>query len=131
MPSFPVPAPAAPGALFVYGTLQDGVLLRSLLGEVPPSRPALLRGYRRLAVRGATWPAVIPEAGAEVSGRLLEGLSAAALLLLDAYEGPEYVRLQVPVEVSGCLLSVWTYVWADSPDLLEGEWAAPVGMGVD
>eukprot|EP00803_Ostreobium_quekettii_P003317 evm.model.scf_317.9 EVM.evm.TU.scf_317.9 scf_317:88290-88472(-) len=44
--------------LFVYGTLLADEVVAPLLRRVPESRPAVLRGYRRHAIRGRVYPAL-------------------------------------------------------------------------
>ena len=109
--------------LFVYGTLLEVAVLERLLGRCPPAQPARLRGYRRRAVQGEDYPAILPDDGGVVEGAVLLELDEAALVRLDAYEGPEYVRIRVPVEVLTGVILVWAYVWSESPARLEGEWA--------
>lgn len=86
--------------LFFYGTLMDLDLLGFLIGRsVDPSEllPARLRGARRVRVRGASFPMLVPDPRATVEGRVWYGGTAAERARLDAYEGPAW-RL-VPVEV--------------------------------
>lgn len=86
--------------LFVFGTLLDIEVLGLVLGRpVGPDalEPARLGGFRRVRVRGASYPMLVADPAGEVAGALLRGLDAAARGRLDAYEGPAY-RL-VPVEV--------------------------------
>ena len=61
---------AATGRLFVYGTLRDPVRMHSLIGEVPPSEPAILAGWRCEWVRGETFPGIAPDAEGRVEGDL-------------------------------------------------------------
>lgn len=86
--------------LFVFGTLLDSEVLERVLGRaIAPDalEPARLAGFRRVRVRGASYPMLVVDPGSEVEGALLRGLDAAARARLDAYEGPAY-RL-APVEV--------------------------------
>lgn len=52
--------------------------------------PAVLRGYRRSSVRGASYPIVVPQRGASVEGVILRGVGAVEIARLRAYEGDGY-----------------------------------------
>ena len=105
--------------LFVYGTLRDPAICGGLLGRVPGSSPAILHGYVRHDIRGEAYPAIIPQAGSSVSGRLYEDLSTGELALLDAYEGDEYVRSLVEVNTGQGTAMVWAYIWQSGLEKLE------------
>jgi gamma-glutamylcyclotransferase (GGCT)/AIG2-like uncharacterized protein YtfP len=57
-------------SVFVYGTLLDDRMARGLLGRLPHNRPAKLPGYARYRVKNATFPAITPESGSSVEGRV-------------------------------------------------------------
>jgi gamma-glutamylcyclotransferase (GGCT)/AIG2-like uncharacterized protein YtfP len=57
-------------SVFVYGTLLEDRRAQGLLGRLPHHRPAKLLGYARYRVRGAPFPAIIPESGSSVEGRV-------------------------------------------------------------
>jgi len=78
-------------SLFVYGTLLDDEVVRRLTGRVFPKRPATLDGFERVAPPG-DYPYIVHRAGSRVAGCLLDGVDAASLARLDAYEGDGYVR---------------------------------------
>jgi gamma-glutamylcyclotransferase (GGCT)/AIG2-like uncharacterized protein YtfP len=100
-------------SLFVYGTLMDDATRRRVTGAELVSVPATLHGYRRYALQGRAYPAIVPEPGATVAGQLLRGLSERALSRLDAYEGREYVRRRVQLTCDDdATVSAWTYVLA-------------------
>lgn len=107
-------------ALFVYGTLRNPQVCRRLLGRMPASSGAILCGYVRMGVRGAAYPAMVADASNRVDGLVLTGLSGAELAALDAYEGDEYVRIEVCVETDAGQARVWAYVWAGSRERLCG-----------
>lgn len=83
--------------LFCYGTLEFIEIIEAVIGRVPSSLKAVLDGYCRYGVQGASYPAVIAEAGKQVSGTLYYPLTDKEILLLDAYEGSQYQRLKLPV----------------------------------
>jgi gamma-glutamylcyclotransferase (GGCT)/AIG2-like uncharacterized protein YtfP len=104
----------APGvvSLFVYGTLVDERQLAAVAGRTFPRRPATLPDFARLEGR---YPYVVRRAGALVHGFLLDGVDAAALAALDAYEeeGRLYDRQTAEVVVDRARVSCEVYVARD------------------
>jgi gamma-glutamylcyclotransferase (GGCT)/AIG2-like uncharacterized protein YtfP len=98
-------------ALFVYGTLTDPAVCEAVTGHRFPTRPARLRGYARLAPAGS-YPYVVPRRGASVEGLLLDGVDAASLRALDAYEveGRLYRRTAATAEADGTRVACEVYV---------------------
>lgn len=88
--------------VFVYGTLMDPALVRSLTGGPCQSEAARLAGYRRFEP-ACSYPYILPCAGAVVDGALLLALEESALRQLDEYEGEGdlYLRTDVTVETAG------------------------------
>jgi hypothetical protein len=96
---------------FFYGTLMaPRVLSRVCFGPNLPNSTtsrlslltfssALLPGYRRHRVVGADYPGIIENANSEVRGTLVTGLTDGDLWRLDTFEGDEYVRRKVKVNV--------------------------------
>jgi gamma-glutamylcyclotransferase (GGCT)/AIG2-like uncharacterized protein YtfP len=96
-------------SLFVYGTLLSDDLVRKLTGRVFPKRPATLEDFERVEPP-ADYPYITPKTGAHVDGALLDGLDAAALDKLDAYEGDGYARTPVEVVAGGVRVGCQSYV---------------------
>lgn len=106
--------------LFVYGTLQFPEVLRVLLGRAPNSSATALAGWRAAALARRTYPGLVP-ASATVPGRLLTGLTAGELEVLDEYEsGPYDVRKVTLTDGS----PAWSYVWTDAKSVLASDWSA-------
>jgi gamma-glutamylcyclotransferase (GGCT)/AIG2-like uncharacterized protein YtfP len=104
--------------LFVYGTLMDPEICRSLLGRTPLREPAELAGYERRTVRHASYPAITATAGTTVRGLLLRRISNSELAVLDDYEGDEYERIRVKARVNEIDVEAWAYVWVAGNDRL-------------
>ena len=99
-------------------------------------RPAILHDYRRHRVAGADYPAIIPTPKASVRGTYVTGLSNSDITKLDIFEGSEYKRADVKVNVldvvgdadgegnvEGEEFEVQTYVWISRKSYLEDkEW---------
>ena len=99
--------------LFVYGTLIDDAAIRSVLGRMPRSRVAVLRGFRRAAHEKGPWVVAEPDPAAQIAGRVLEGLSEGEVDRFDTFEGVDlglYRRIIVHVEVGARRVEAWTYV---------------------
>ena len=100
--------------LFVYGTLRQGHAARSLVAEhIASAVPATTHG--RIFALPAGYPGMIADDEAVVVGELVQLADLpAALLLLDAYEGAEFVRvLQRVIPRGGSERWAWCYLLAD------------------
>jgi gamma-glutamylcyclotransferase (GGCT)/AIG2-like uncharacterized protein YtfP len=115
--------------LFVYGTLRTGQTARSLIApHVVRFEPARIRGKIYAFPMG--YPGLVDGDG-HVRGELM-WLSdlAAALALLDAYEGTDFVRMLRPVirSASGIEEPAWVYALADpaavhlAEPIPDGDW---------
>lgn len=111
--------------LFLYGTLLDGSVLERMAGQPGLARrlwPALLRGFRRVYLRGTPYPTLVPAPG-EVRGALLR-VSWPALARLKRYEGPGYSLR--PVRVRAKRGPVWARAWVVPRWRVDGRaWSAP------
>jgi gamma-glutamylcyclotransferase (GGCT)/AIG2-like uncharacterized protein YtfP len=97
--------------IFVYGTLMAEQVVTSLLGRMPSHTKARVMGYTRHPVRDVVYPAVIPAititreeeddvvGAAAVEGLLLQDLAPGEMRRLDWYEGTDYKRVSVLVEL--------------------------------
>ena len=124
----------APQVLYrvCYGSPNPTTLQKSLL----TIRPAILHAYCRRKVRYCDYPAIIPSPGDSVRGTYVQGLTDADLWRLNIFEGDQYTREKVRIQlleevgdedgkgnVEGPEVLAETYVWADEEeDLEEGEW---------
>ena len=99
---------------FFYGTLLDHAVRKAVLGELTARlsvEPAFLSGWKRVHMKGRSYPVVVPDSEFQVDGCLTQELPAAALTVLDRFEGAEYRRtiLEVRTE-SGEQVSASIYV---------------------
>lgn len=99
------------------------------------SLPATLRGFRRQRVKGQDYPALEPapasDAAAAVDGIVYLDVAAADLAALDAFEGPDYRRIQVPAiprqgaaagRPTAATLLVQTYLFIAADKVEAGDW---------
>lgn len=93
--------------------------------------PAILEDYCRHRVQFADYPAAVPEAGRKIRGIYVTGLTDANMEKLDYFEGSEYERRTVKVqvlvkdggeEVLGPEKSASVYVFLKPNELERGEW---------
>jgi hypothetical protein len=82
---------------FFYGTLMDRDVLACVLARpviTAALKPATLRGWRRTAAQGVSYPVVVRDKAGLVEGVTLDGVSKAERDRLAAYEGPAYSLIQ-------------------------------------
>ena len=92
---------------FFYGTLIDPDVRRLVLGaraaQAVELRAAVLIGWERRTVRGASYPIIFPRARGRVDGVLASNLDGQSGRRLEAYEGSGYelVATEVELEAGG------------------------------
>ncbi|XP_057511897.1 AIG2-like protein D isoform X2 [Actinidia eriantha] len=112
-------------SVFVYGSLLADDVVRVLLKRVPESSPAVLNGFHRFSIKGRVYPAILPLENKKVIGKVLSGITAPEIAILDTFEDVEYERRIVEVSLmdSSQSLQSYAYVWANSNDpTLYGDW---------
>ncbi|KAJ9549540.1 hypothetical protein OSB04_022083 [Centaurea solstitialis] len=80
---------------------------------------------QRFSIKGRVYPAILPVENKKVTGRVLRGISAKELDILDEYEDCEYDKRVVDVSLldTSEVLQAYAYIWANSSDPdLYGEW---------
>ncbi|GGL61679.1 hypothetical protein GCM10010129_01560 [Streptomyces fumigatiscleroticus] len=99
----------SPDALFCYGTLRFGAVLRALLGRVPARTPAAAPGWRAAALQNRVYPGLVAAApGSAAPGVLLTDLDTREWKILDAFEDDRYDLRRVTLADGG---GGWAYVW--------------------
>jgi len=121
---------------FFYGTLMaPKVLYRVIYGSSNPSEEkkaplivtsALLHNYCRHKVRYCDYPGIVPEENKSVRGSYVTGLVQSDIWRLDAFEGSQYDRCSVDVEViegpeKGKKVKAETYIFTAGVSQLEDE----------
>ena len=87
---------------FFYGTLMDLDVLNAVtVHRFGPDalQPARLDGWRRVAVRDARYPALVPAEGSTCEGVVVDGIDGRMERRLVHYEGPQYRQAAVEVAV--------------------------------
>ncbi|KAH0841826.1 hypothetical protein AYO21_03195 [Fonsecaea monophora] len=130
----------APGVLHrvIHGTHTPEAWQKDLITV----RPAMLQNYRRHRVKHADYPAIIPHSDSRVRGSLVTGLTQGDIYRLDIFEGSQYKRDVVKVQVLKDVeldqaapeedsndpevleeVEAQTYVWLEGEETLEPqEW---------
>jgi len=86
--------------VFTYGSLMVASVMEAVTGNRFASINALLRGYARYGLEGATYPGLIPQENATTDGVLYLDVDPSSLARLDAFEGAFYDRVRVSVETA-------------------------------
>ena len=97
--------------VFTYGSLMIASVMEAVTGRRFASRKAMLRGYARFGVKGASYPGIAETAGATTDGVLYLDVDALSLDRLDAFEGAFYQRTRVEIDTpEGERLAAEAYV---------------------
>jgi len=115
-----------PTPLFFFGTLTDADLLRAVLGRrIEPGEleSATLTGFRRVAVAGAPYPALLPRSGATVPGVLFRPRGRRELARIAFFEAGYRLRRCRAIAADGH--PVFCTHWRIGPDtrLSTREWS--------
>ncbi|MDP3916693.1 MAG: gamma-glutamylcyclotransferase family protein [Nanoarchaeota archaeon] len=93
--------------LFVYGTLKNPEIQKSIFGRIAQSSPDVLQGYTRSKIRiDKIYPIIIKKRGKFVRG-LVISVNPKELKLIDKYETNSYKRQKVALK-SGTNAQVYT-----------------------
>lgn len=99
--------------LFTYGTLMCEEIIEAVCGYRMPRVGGVLEGFRRRAVKGELYPAILARAGESTQGQVYLGVPDTAWVSLDRYEGEMYRRVKMKMKVragAGQPLYAWAYV---------------------
>jgi gamma-glutamylcyclotransferase (GGCT)/AIG2-like uncharacterized protein YtfP len=109
--------------LFVYGTLLFPEILKKIVGREYNSVKAVLKDYRRFAVKDFDYPAIIEQKNGMVNGNLILNVDDVAMNVLSGFEGNEYVKREVEVLADNKKIKAVVFVWCDSTiKLSENDW---------
>ena len=111
--------------IFVYGTLQFPEILKRLTGKTFSLKPAILNNFQRCCIKDCDYPALIQSSGAKTEGFILEDMDDISLKAIDIFEGDEYEKKEVTVNVDCEKVEAIVYVWnAERDKLLGRDWDA-------
>jgi gamma-glutamylcyclotransferase (GGCT)/AIG2-like uncharacterized protein YtfP len=98
------------GPLFAYGTLMFPAVIKSVIGRIPDSRSAVIKGYRRLEVAGESFPGLIKENDESVEGLVFVDITRDEWERLTAFEDGFYELQKVTVDCLGTNVSALAYI---------------------
>ena len=99
--------------LFAYGTLQDPDILVAVLGRrvlADAIKSARAPGFGVVYYPGRVYPALVTMPSHDASGMIISDLTALDMARLDAFEGDEYRRATIAVQVAGILVQAEVYL---------------------
>lgn len=106
--------------VFTYGSLMFAPVWRRVVHGAYASLPAVADGYVRQAIRGETYPGMVPLDAGSVEGVLYLDVDQDDIAALDAFEGEEYRRVPLAVTLaSGETMQAETYLYL-RPENLSG-----------
>jgi len=111
--------------VFTYGSLMFPAVWQRVVSGDYQSSEALLSGFERRAVRGATYPCLVrSESSPPVQGVLYYDVSNVDLDRLDEFEGEQYQRLLVACDLpDGEKIEAFVYIWsAENISQVGGDW---------
>ncbi|AWB32545.1 gamma-glutamylcyclotransferase family protein [Orrella marina] len=109
--------------VFAYGSLMFPGVMQDLLGHPVQGHAVTLAGWSRHALSFRVYPGAVPAMStSQIEGVVWQDLSDEDLRILDGFEGDEYLRCQVSLELpAGDTVKAWIYQWKDI-SLLLGNW---------
>jgi len=102
--------------VFVYGTLCDRAVFARVARATRPlllARPAVLPGFRRVALRGTPYPTLLRAPGFVVRGQVVR-VTPAQLARLHRYEGRAYRFRAVRVRRVSTVLRAHAWIAANA-----------------
>lgn len=84
-------------------------------------KPGTLSDHVRYRVRERDYPGVISKPGSHVKGTVAFNLSDSDVAKLDEFEGNDYKRVVVDVDVEGKTVASNLYLWIGGEDRLDGQ----------
>ena len=111
--------------LFAYGTLMCADIMREVSGIHSSPAPGVLNDYKRFAISGESYPALVPSKPAKTNGVVYRKIPSDSWQRLDSFEGEMYTRTTIEVILmSGSKIKAETYLLKTEfrDRLLHKEW---------
>lgn len=112
--------------IFVYGTLQFPEIVFALTGKNFKTKEAVLENYAiyKIDSEEGMCPAIIPEKGSSVQGKILFDIDSESMNIIDFFEGDNYEKKKLLVESEKRNFEVLVYVWKENlKHFLKGPWS--------
>ena len=112
-----------PSNIFTYGSLMFPAVWEQVVRGHYLSIRAVLTGHARYAIADENYPGMVARDGAAVEGILYRDVAAADVTRLDIFEGADYRRAAVRVQLpDGTETEAYTYLYNLPQRLLDKEW---------
>jgi len=108
--------------IFVYGTLQNNEVVTALTGKTLKKKACRLKNYVISNVTGEHFPGMVESPGSVAQGFVLSDVDKASQEIIDIWEGKQYRKVTVDLEVNGLSARAIAYVWKDKARL-DGKWS--------
>jgi gamma-glutamylcyclotransferase (GGCT)/AIG2-like uncharacterized protein YtfP len=109
--------------IFTYGSLMFPQVWGLVVGGQYRSGQATVANFARYAIDGETYPGMIAQAGSSVQGVLYFDVEDRDVAALDRFEGDDYLRISVPVQlVGGAGATAETYLYQPAHRLNKLPW---------
>ncbi|MCK3683830.1 gamma-glutamylcyclotransferase family protein [Maribellus sp. YY47] len=109
--------------VFVYGSLLFPEVVEALTGTTFPMKDGILPDFRRFAISGADYPAIVFNNGSTVKGKILLNVDDRSLEILKFYEGDEYACISASINVENKTTEALVFVWKETEERLNGNWS--------
>ena len=103
-----------PNSLFCYGTLMMPAIREWVMNKNLTHCEAELKNHRRFCVKGKSYPGITYAEGQLVKGVLIENLTSEDWLRLDEFEGIEYQRIEVEVQLTDRTFLTQVYLYREN-----------------
>ena len=114
---------AAARHVFAYGSLMYPVVWSRVVRGQYHSRPATVRGFRRLCVHGHEHPALVVAPGAApLAGVIYYDVNGDDMARLDHFETGSYARVLVAATVDGDATAAHAYLALNIDALIDRDW---------
>jgi gamma-glutamylcyclotransferase (GGCT)/AIG2-like uncharacterized protein YtfP len=111
--------------VFTYGSLMFASVWRRVVRGHCQSVKAVLAGHARFAIDGESYPGIMARTGTSVEGVLYLEADADDVMRLDAFEGSDYRRTAVRVQLpDGSQTAAQTYLYNFPHRFLSAAWHA-------
>ncbi|MCY1722681.1 gamma-glutamylcyclotransferase [Prolixibacteraceae bacterium Z1-6] len=111
--------------LFVYGSLLFPEILEGLTGKLFKTSDAILHGFKRYAVKGADYPAIVENTSSKVKGKIVSGVDEKSMQTITYYEGDQYDIVPLKIVFENDVIETFVFVWnLEQDDLETQDWDA-------
>jgi BirA family biotin operon repressor/biotin-[acetyl-CoA-carboxylase] ligase len=106
--------------VLTYGSLMFEPVWSAVVTGQYSSRAVQVDGWQRYVIPGEDYPGAVLSAGSSMTAVIWEGVGAEDLARLDAFEGDQYERVRVLVDLES--RPAWIYAWRGERALTSTLW---------